>query len=80
MINKFEKYGKEGMIGKTIRNLRERLSISDHQRNFQSYGVKLYIPKLNKFRMVVGSIGLIGCLSTPGTNWLGMFIVPWMLI
>jgi len=40
-------------------------------------GIEVYTPKLNKFKVGIGSVGVVGCLLTPATNWAIPFIVRW---
>ena len=41
--------------------------------------VGFYTPKLNKLKLALCSLLVVGCLITPATNWLIVFIIGWLL-
>ena len=80
MIQKFETYGKQNLIIKECRNIKERFSPSHHTINLmRGFGLGVYTPKLNKARVSFASVGIVGCLVTPFTSWSIPFIVGWAL-
>lgn len=42
-------------------------------------GVKFYTPKINKLKCFLAFLLVLGCLATPMTNWLIVFIIGWVL-
>jgi len=42
-------------------------------------GVEFYTPKINKFRLGVFVLLVVGCLITPATNWIIPFLIGWVL-
>jgi len=40
---------------------------------------EIYSPKIKRWKMSLGVVGVLGCLFTPGTNLLIPFIVRWIL-
>ena len=73
-------YGKMNPILKYRIQLKERFKINKHSENLlKQKGLSAYIPKLNKLRLVVGGLLVVGCLMTPATNWLIPFLVGWGL-
>jgi len=41
--------------------------------------VYFYKPRLNKFKCFLAFLLVVGCLLTPATNWLIVFIIGWVL-
>jgi len=76
----FKTYGSQGIARHTIRTIQERFKVNQYSKAIlKKQGLKSYIPKLSKLRVVVGFFLVVGCLITPATNWLTPFIIGWVL-
>lgn len=77
-ITQFETYGKQNPLIRFKLLIRERLRTSIHTKNLlESRGLKTYTPKLNKWRLIIGLIGVIVIIAIPFITPLAIFPFLW---
>lgn len=75
-----QKYGKQNQLQKVLTEVKNQRQMNPYTKTLLiNRGLKLYTPKLKKFKVGVSIALIIGCLITPFTNWLIVFIIGWCL-
>lgn len=73
-------YKKQNRIQKEISEIVERFKPSPLAiERLNKKGMGVYVPKLNKVRLAVGSGIMALLLITPFTNWLSFLVIKWAL-
>ena len=76
----FQRYGRQNHFKKALIDIKELRTINPYTKTLLiSKGLKPYNPKLNKIKVGLGCVGVVGCLLTPFTNFSIPFIIGWCL-
>jgi len=75
-----EKYGKLPIYKRVAVALKDRFRINPHTNTLLiERGLKPYIPKLNKMRVVLSVVGVLVCIAVPLITPLSIPIMLWGL-
>ena len=79
-ITQLERYGRAGIYTRIVRTIKDRFKVNPYaERILRARGLRAYVPKLNRARVVLSVVGVAFCVVVPFITPLSIAVLLWGL-